>query len=367
MVDTLLRLLFSLAAIGIVVVAIAYFWSWYYAGDTTQDETHYIRAQDGWRLAVHRYRPERDPTGLPVILCHGLSANRYCFDLQGAPGLARYLRNRGWDVWVPELRGSGMSQRPGLGHSDAPYSWDFEDHLHQDLPAILAFVRERTGAPSLHWVGHSMGGMLILAELAAHDNSPFASAVTIGSPMEFSKVKSNEIRLMLQLKPLLRLVPVSPLGFLGRLGIPLVHQLRLGFFHAPNVEPETARKMAALGVELLPSSKLWLTFARFVETERFASEDGEPYLANLSLSKAPILCLGGVVDALAPPESMILTDEAEGHSGERKRVILGRSSGCVEDYGHVDLLVGRKVESEVFPLIHQWLTDHDPVASDGAE
>jgi len=360
MVDTLLELIFIVLAAGMAAVAIGHFWGWYYAADTTQDETHYVFTRDGWRLAVHRYRPEKGPKGLPVVLCHGLSANRYTFDLHGAPGLARYLRDRGWDVWAPELRGSGMSQRPGLCYSNVPYSWDFEDHWQEDLPAIIACVLERTGAHSLHWVGHSMGGMLILAELAARENPPVASAVAIGSPVEFSNVKTSDIRLLLQLKPLLNLMPVFLLGIVVRLGIPLVPQLALGFFHAPNVEPEIARKIAALGLELLPSSKIWLNFARFVETEGFTSEDGGPYLANLSSSQAPILRLGGVMDGLAPPDSLIPATEAEQPSGERKNLILGKASGCVEDYGHVDLMVGLRAENEVFPEILQWLTDHDP-------
>lgn len=367
MVDTLLKLIFTLAGAGIVAVAIAYFWSWYYAADTTQDETHYIRAKDGWRLAVHRYRPGQGSHGLPVVLCHGLSANRYTFDLQGAPGLAPYLRDHGWDVWVPELRGSGMSQRPGLCYSDVPYSWDFDDHLHEDLPAILACVLERTAAPSLHLVGHSMGGMLIQAHLAACLNPSVASAVAVGSPVEFSKVKSKDIKLMLQAKPLVKLIPVSPLGFVARLGIPFVHGFALGFFHAPNVEPEAARKMVALGSELSPSSKIWLNFAQFVETERFAPEDGSPYLANLSSSRVPIFWLGGSVDSLAPPASLIPGTDEDEPLGERKMLALGKTSGCVEDYGHVDLLVGRRAEIEVFPLILQWLIDHDSMRSDQAQ
>jgi len=366
MVDTLLKLLFTLAGAGIVVVAIAYFWSWFYSAETTQDETYYIRTNDGWRLAVHRYLPENSPKGLPVVLCHGMSANRYSFDLKGAPALARYLRTRGWDVWIPELRGSGMSQRPGLGYSDVPYSWEFDDHLHEDLPAIMQCVLARTGAPSLHWVGHSMGGMLILAELAARENSPVASAVAMGSPVEFSETKTKEVGMLLQLKPLIKFIPVSPLGFLSRLVTPLVPQLASGFFHPPNVQPETARKMAALGVELLPSSRIWLNFAGFEETGKFARPDGDPYVANLSLSKAPILFIGGAVDALAPPESVIPASGDKEPAGERKSLILGKASGCVEDYGHVDLVVGRRAESEVFPLIHQWLTDHDPALSQQA-
>jgi len=56
---------------------------------------------------------------------------------------------------------------------------------------------------------------------------------------------------------------------------------------------------------------------------------------------------------------LIPAAEAEQSCGERKRLILGKASGCVEEYGHVDLMVGLRAENEVFPVILQWLTDHD--------
>ena len=75
-----------------------------------------MNTTDGWRLAVHHYRPPNEASGTPVILCHGLSANRYVFDLPAGPSLAQFLRDHGRDVWVAELRGSGMSARPGLSY-----------------------------------------------------------------------------------------------------------------------------------------------------------------------------------------------------------------------------------------------------------
>lgn len=41
------------------------------------DEIHFARATDGWRIALIRYRPAA-PRGLPpVLLVHGIAANRY--------------------------------------------------------------------------------------------------------------------------------------------------------------------------------------------------------------------------------------------------------------------------------------------------
>jgi predicted alpha/beta hydrolase len=58
----------------------------------------------------------------------------------------------GFDVWIPEMRGHGLSQR---NHDYARNR--VADYARYDLPAIGAFVREQS-AQVPHWIGHSLGG-----------------------------------------------------------------------------------------------------------------------------------------------------------------------------------------------------------------
>jgi pimeloyl-ACP methyl ester carboxylesterase len=361
MLETILNVIFGLASAVAVIIGIGYFWGWFYACPTSQDETGYVRTSDGWRLAVHRYC-EGKPTGLPVVLCHGMSANRYPFDIKGAPSLARYLKARGWDVWVAELRGSGMSDRPGFLTADVPYTWTFEDHLRKDLPAIINYVLERTGAPAIHWIGHSMGGMLGLAHVAAQTDPPIASMVAMGSPVDFSKMRMRAFPILAKLRWLLYLTHVPPMPFIGRLIIPVAHKLPrclLGLFQPSNITPSIARRVVALGSTLITSRGLWMDFGRYVETRVLGSEKGQPYLENLSQSRVPILTLAASEDRMAPPESVIaLCNEAKGTAGGAC-MVFGKGSGCVEDYGHMDLLLGIRVEKEVFVPILEWLESHD--------
>ena len=175
MLETLLTVFFvSLMVVGCLVTS-SYFWEWFYQVPTSQDETAFFTTRDGWRLALHRYRPQGESEGLPVILCHGLGGNQHSFDLHGAPSLAPYLKSCGRDAWVVELRGSGASDRPGLCIANLPYSWGFDDHLECDIPAAIHYVLERTRASAVHWVGHSMGGMLAEAHIARHNDHRIAS------------------------------------------------------------------------------------------------------------------------------------------------------------------------------------------------
>jgi len=125
-------------------------------------------------------------------------------------------------------------------------------------------------------------------------------------------------------------------------------------------EASNCRKVIALAAELVTSNKIWLTFGRFVETGRFADPAGRLYLTNLPNTKVPILFTGGTKDMMAPELAVLAAcDPTADHSGKRECLIFGKASGCVEDYGHMDLLVGDRVEQEVFPVILKALQDHD--------
>ncbi len=362
MLESFLTVVYCLAIAVLLLIACGHFWKAFYSDPTSQDETFYVRTDDGWRLALHRYRPQGDPAGAPVILCHGLSSNRYTFDLPGAPSLARFLRDHGREVWVAELRGSGMSDRPGIFRADVPYSWFFEDHLNRDVPAIISRVLDLTGFTSIHWVGHSMGGMLALAHLAQHENPRVISAVAIGSPSDFTKIDNGAFGALLNLRGLLRYLPVFPLPFLARLVIPVVHRMSPylgGPYCPPNIEPVVARKVVALASELVASNSMWLNFGSFLASGRFAPQNGKPYLEGLTDSKVPIFFVAGSADMMAPEESVVAACQTGEQTGERSCRTFGKKTGCEEDYGHMDLLVGIRTNHEVFPHILRWLEDHD--------
>ncbi len=364
MVEVFLNVVFFLMAGAACLVGVAHFWQWFYATPTDQDETVYIRTADGWRLALHRYGEQENSKGLPIILCHGLSSNRYVFDMPAAPSLARFLRARGHSVWVAELRGSGMSQGPSLRSSDVPYSWGFEDHLQQDVPAIITYVLDRTGARAVHWVGHSMGGLLILAHLAGHPVSPLASVVTLGSPADFSKIRNKAFDRLLTVRWLVQHIAVFPLPFFGRVISPLAHVMPnplLGLFHRPNIAPAAARRVLALASQVVTSTRLWLDFGRFFSTGVFANENGRRYLQGIEMAEVPVLLASGAKDMMAPPEAVISALDALRDDRERSCVVFGKVSGCVEDYGHMDLLVGARSETEIFPSVLDWVENHDEV------
>src|SRR5262249_41046929 len=136
---------------------------------------------DGWNLALYRHQPSRRSHHAPVVLCHGMASNRWSMDGPGRVSLARYLVRHGYDVWIIELRGAGRSTRPTWWNRKR-YNWRFEDYVYHDAPAALRTVLHETRANHVHWVGHSMGGMIAYALLMSPARDKIASAVTLAAP-----------------------------------------------------------------------------------------------------------------------------------------------------------------------------------------
>ncbi len=93
-------------------------------------------------LAVTRLGLADEPQarGVPVILLHGSFSNRrFWFSPKGI-GLGAYLARAGFDVWVAEMRGHGLSVRNQDYRKNR-----VADYARYDLPAIAAFVREQSG------------------------------------------------------------------------------------------------------------------------------------------------------------------------------------------------------------------------------
>src|SRR5690606_30956891 len=91
------------------------------------------------------------PRGVPVVLLHGSFSNRRFWYSPRCLGAGPYLARLGFDVWLVEMRGHGLSPR------NRDYRRNrLGDYVRHDLPAIAAFVMEQSGQRP-HWVGHSMG------------------------------------------------------------------------------------------------------------------------------------------------------------------------------------------------------------------
>ena len=317
------------------------------------DELHWATTEDGWELPLGRYRARGEVKFRePVILCHGMGANRFNLDLNERYSVARYLAARGWDTWVVELRACGLTRRTTKGRR---YGHRFDDEVRHDVPALISRVKELAGAERVTWVGHSKGGMVMYGWCGLAPRADIAGVVAIGSPLKVAPrihprmmatlVRVNRYGLgdAVYLAPAMR--ALAPLG----------SRVRLRYLAAQdNLEPEIAAFAMANLLGNVSRNTL-RQFVRWYETGRFTTWDGAvDYALGLSRSPVPFLLIAGEDDRLVPPATVEAARDAM-TAADVEYVVAGKAHGFRCDYGHGDLVLGKCAPDEIFPRIHEWL------------
>lgn len=258
--------------------------------------------------------------GVPVILLHGSFSNRRFWYSPKGIGLGAYLARAGFDVWIPEMRGHGLSPRNRQWRHNR-----VADYARFDLPVIGAFVQEQAGqAP--HWVGHSLGGTTLAAALGGG----YLGADEVASVALFGAQVS---RVYWPLK-------VPPVAWSARVLLKRFAQLSgARLRRGPEDEP------IGLALESLRWHKL---FGRFGDKQ-------DDWWAGLAQVDVPLLAVAGAADHQDPVWACRKLFEQLG--GTRKQFLrLGREEGF-DAFGHVDMLVSKAAQAQVWPLVEGWLND----------
>ncbi len=257
--------------------------------------------------------------GVPLVLLHGSFANRRVWYTAGGQGLGAWLARAGFDVWLAEMRGHGLSPRNRRYRDNR-----VADYARYDLPAIGAFVDEQCARP-VHWLGHAQGGLALAAALGGGhlDAAGLASLTLCGS----------------QIRHLHGALKLPPLNWGARLLLRRREQVAAGWL-GQGPEDES--------VGVVRESLRWFgLFGRF-------GEGREDWAAGLAEVTVPVLALAGAADSSAPPAACRQLLERFG-SPLREYRCLGRAEGFTEDYGLAAMLLGGNAQSEVWPLLEHWL------------
>ena len=279
---------------------------------------------DGVELAVTRLEGgAAGDRGVPVVLMAGTFCQRSFWVSPRGIGLGPYLRDRGFDVWILEPRGHGLSPK------DSRYRrWSAEDQLEYDLPAVQGLVDSQTGR-SAHWVGHSWGGLAIVASLAAGwlDSALVRAGVVLGA-----NISAGDIWIR---NDVLRGLVWTLLTVVG--GVP-ARAFRLG--------PESESRAYVLD------------FVRWKRPGgRWETLDGRSYWEGVREIEEPLLAIAAAADTSDPEQGCRELYDALG-SPDKRYLLLGRETGFSHDYGHVEMIVGRQAPQEVWPEIACWLEGH---------
>jgi polyhydroxyalkanoate synthase len=350
-----MQVLYVVVALLVVLVAGDFLFKKRYSVPEYFDEVHSAETEDGVEISLYRHKPEEDTErkDTPVLLAHGISVGHRNMNFDDKNGVAQYLSERGYDCWCFDLRGRGGSEVP-----DSP--WCFDDYVRYDTPAAVDYILNETGAEDLHWVGHSMGGMLFYAVAGAEGyDEEVRSAVTLGSPVSFyNQPFLYFISLVgLSLSPLLsRIKRTHLLPYTARLTSLFVAVypsfLVSWLFNRQNVENATVRKASTCVVARICPNIL-VDFADWIVNERWTSRDNEVDYHEATRSiETPTLVVSGTEDRLCPsrgvkPAYRMVEGESE--------YLLLEGKETENGYGHADYVFGKNAREEVFPYIEEWL------------
>jgi predicted alpha/beta hydrolase len=270
--------------------------------------------------------------GEAVVMVHGSIENGQIFYSDSGKGLAPWLAARGYDVFVADLRGRGQSQPEVSAASD----WGLREILQEDFPAMLQHISSLKGNQPQHWLGHSWGGVLLLAYLARWPApAPVASLCFFGTKRRIG-VWNPKKALMIDL------AWASLGGMLTRL---------YGYLPA---------KKWNMGSDNESARSYRETHRWIVAPDWRDPLDGFDYRAALQKQALPpALYITGQSDSvLGNPIDVHRLMQETGSDQINRLIVAGKHMGFKHDYGHIDLLTHADAPIDVYPTVAAWLQQY---------
>jgi pimeloyl-ACP methyl ester carboxylesterase len=125
-------------------------------------EEHIAPTTDGWNLSLQRIPRGRNnvPQLGVVFFQHGLTDDSAGVSLNPPEfGLPYVLADAGYDVWLGNNRGNGISMSNNNYNPNQAEFWDFtfDEMARYDLPANINYVTSYTNQTRIAYIGHSEG------------------------------------------------------------------------------------------------------------------------------------------------------------------------------------------------------------------
>lgn len=240
------------------------------------------RPGEGLELTVHRWAMRGGAAAGPLLLLHGFMDSGATWDM-----VAAELAAADYDVWAPDLRGFGHSDRVrGGGY------YHFPDYL-----ADVARLVDHLGGGPLSLVGHSMGGTVACLFAGTYPETVRRLVLLegLGPPAMGPQVAVARMRRWLA--DLRKYRAVRPRDLVSEADA--LH--RLALFH-PRVKPAVLTSRLPLLTARSATGALHWTFDpmhRSTAPVGFRVEDFKAFLAQIS---CPVLFVSGGPAGWHPPD-----------------------------------------------------------------
>jgi polyhydroxyalkanoate synthase len=313
---------------------------------------------EGPKRAVHRYWPRADapsPHGAPVLLVPPLAAPAFCFDLRRGCSMVEYLLEAGRRVYLVDYGSIAFSDRR-LG---------IEDWVEEIIPKAIEAVYDDAGEEDVQLVGWCLGGIMSLLAIAENPQ-PVRSLAMVASPFDFTQVP-----MVAPLRPLVDFTGGRIVTGLYRVmgGAPkrlVKWSYQLAAFDKYVTKPlaiarnlddrdflaqlEAVDRFTA-NMAAYPGRTFGQLYHRFFRVNDLVDGtidlDGDTI--RLGGVDTPVLSIAGQGDGIAPINAVHAVREFL--PGVRLETAPG---------GHLGVLTGRAARRTTWPMIEEWLGEHDP-------
>ncbi|WP_341708788.1 alpha/beta fold hydrolase [Halopseudomonas sp.] len=285
-----------------------------------------VASDEGGVLQIQRLGTD-SATAPVILLLHGAMADSRLY-LAAQCGLAGFLAEQGYCVYLADLRGHGASQ-PTLEQQPSICSGDL---ILRDIPALLNTLVERHARQRLFVLSHGWGGVWLASAL-------------IRQPQLLPRI-SGLVQLGVRRRALaggrwVRFVRRTLWGSLASLSGRLKGRVPARALGLGSQDEARAIHAANLAWE---------------RGEWRDLEDGFDYASALNgLAWPPSLYLAGDRDRVLGHIDDVRRFARELGRHDAQVILLEKGRGCSRHYGHSDLLTHPQAEQDHFPLIADWL------------
>lgn len=330
-----------------------------------EPQVYFFPSMDGVELRLTRYQGGSKG---PVILSHciGVSQRMYSSDTIET-NLLEYLFARSFDVWLLDHRLS--IELPASSEQST-----MDDVATKDYPAAVAKVRELSGAPSVQVVAHGVGSSTftmallsglegvraaVCSQVSTHLFVPWLNRLKSRLPAVLQTVGIKSLTTYTDAKAGLfdRVYNASlafyPMAGKERCRSPVCRRITSVFgtlYEHDQYNAATHRALHEMfGVVNLTAMRQLSMLSRVTHLVNQHGE--EVYLPHLDRMRIPIAFIHGADNLCVLPKSTEITldvvSKANGQGLYRRHLI--------PDYGHVDCILGKNADQDVYPHIAEHL------------
>lgn len=279
---------------------------------------------------LHLKRIYKNAEGKPVFLLHGSIENSRIFYSKNLKGFAPYLAKNGYDVFVLDMQGRGLST-PKTSRKSKQGQVDV---IKTDIPLSLEKIKELKGDVPILAGAHSWGGVLLLAYMARFSHN-IENAVLFGSKRQLT-IRNKEYYKEV---------------FFGWHFLGAILTVLYGYLPAQKInigsDDEPKNHWKQINKWLKPGSK-WID-----------NKDGFDYGKALQEKNLPpLLFIDGANDLLLGHTQDVKLLMNEVHNAKKDYWYLAKESNYKHDYGHIDMLTHKDAPDDYFGKILSWMKEN---------